>query len=49
LASNFSSPWGNWGKPVFRLEKALMDSLVAKFLEHYDAAAKDAIWQQHFG
>jgi hypothetical protein len=29
------------------MNKALMDGLVAKFLESYDAPAKDAIWQQH--
>ena len=29
------------------MNKALMDVLVAKFLECYDAPAKDAIWQQH--
>ena len=28
------------------MNKALKD-LVAKFLESYDAPAKDAIWQQH--
>lgn len=29
------------------MNKALMDGLVAKFLESYAAPAKDAIWQQH--
>src|ERR1017187_9726004 len=29
------------------MNKALMDVLVAKFLEWYDAPAMDAIWQQH--
>jgi hypothetical protein len=29
------------------MNKALMDGLAAKFLESYDAPAKDAIWQQH--
>jgi hypothetical protein len=29
------------------MNKALMDGLVANFLESYDAPAKDATWQQH--
>ena len=29
------------------MNKALINGLIAKFLEHYDAPAKDAIWQQH--
>jgi hypothetical protein len=29
------------------MNKALMDGLVAKFLQSYDAPAKDATWQQH--
>ena len=29
------------------MNKALMDGMVAKYLESYNAPAKDAIWQQH--
>src|SRR5207245_7183086 len=33
--------------PRSTMNKALMDGMVAKYLESYNAPAKDAIWQQH--